>query len=61
MAEYKIEVVETSTRIVEVEAEDVSAACDAVRNMWLEGEIILDSSDFVDVDFNHVEDTDVVS
>lgn len=61
MAEYKIEVVETLTRIVEVEAEDVSAACSKVLDMWNNGEIVLDSSDFMDVDFNHVEDTDAVS
>lgn len=61
MAKYKIEVVETSTRIVEVEADDVSDACGKVHNMWSEGEIVLDETDFMNVDFNYVEEDNAVS
>lgn len=61
MAKYKIEVVETSTRIVEVEADDVSDACGKVNDMWGEGEIILDETDFMGVDFNYLEEANDIS
>lgn len=61
MAKYKVEVVETSTRIVEVEADDVSDACSKVHDMWSEGEIILDETDFMDADFNYMEEDNAVS
>lgn len=54
MAKYEVEVIETLSRIVEVEAEDVSDACDKVHEMWTNQEIVLDGTDFVDVEFMEV-------
>lgn len=51
---YKIEVLETIARVVEVEAKDGDEAFDKVRDMYNKSEIILDSSDFVDVQFSVV-------
>lgn len=47
MNEYKVEIKETLSRIVTVEAEDEADACDRVSNQG----IVLDASDFIDVEF----------
>ena len=49
---YKVEILETINRVVEVEAEDVGDACDIVRNRYESGDIVLGSEDFQDVEFN---------
>jgi len=46
---YKIEVTETLQRIVEVSARSVEEAIAQVTEKYREGEIVLDSSDFIDV------------
>lgn len=52
MKTYYISVTETLNRIVEVHAEDSSEALQKVEDAYYNGEIVLDSEDFVDADFN---------
>lgn len=51
MSEYKVEIHETSGRIVTVNVENEDDAVDKVREAYENGEHILDSSDFQDVSF----------
>ena len=43
---YKVKVVETLSRIVEVEAENKDEAWDKVEAQWKASEIVLDADDF---------------
>ena len=43
---YKVKVVETLSRIVEVEAENKDEAWDKVEAQWKASEIVLDDGDF---------------
>jgi hypothetical protein len=52
MKEYKIEVVETLIRIVTVEAMTEEDAVKFVKYDYNNAELVLDSDDFFDVDFN---------
>lgn len=52
MSEYQIEIHETSSRIVTVEAECSDDAIDKVAEAYADGKHVLDSSDFQDVGFN---------
>jgi hypothetical protein len=58
MKEYQVEVCETLVRVVNVKAESEEAAVELIRNIYMGDipgeEIILDSDDFFDVDFNLV-------
>jgi hypothetical protein len=58
MKEYEVEVVETLIRIVTVKATSEEEAIEVVHNTYMSlvpgEEIILDSDDFFDVDFNVV-------
>ena len=47
MKTYFIEVAETYTRLVEVQAEDSESAVKLVHDMYNEEEIVLDSLDFI--------------
>ena len=58
MKEFEVEVVETLIRIVTVEAMNAEDAVELTKNIYMGNvsgeEIILDSDDFFDVDFNVV-------
>lgn len=59
MKTYKIQIIEMSSRIIEVELEDeydVGDAIAEVRNDYYNEEIVLDYTDFDYVDFEEVED-----
>ena len=50
MKKFNIEIVETLSRIVEVEAEDLDAAYRNVWRAYTHGDIVLDESDYVGTD-----------
>ena len=52
MKEFKVEVVETLIRIVTVEAMTEEDAIKFVKYDYNNAELVLDSDDFFDVDFN---------
>ena len=52
MKTYYISITETLNKIVEVHAEDSSEALQKAEDAYYNGEIVLDSEDFVDTDFN---------
>jgi hypothetical protein len=54
MKEFEIEVCETLIRIVTVEAQSEEQALEFVRYDYNNAELVLDSDDFFDVDFNLV-------
>ena len=54
MKEYEVEVVETLVRIVTVEAMSEEDAIKFVKYDYNNAELVLDSDDFFDVDFNLV-------
>jgi hypothetical protein len=54
MKEYEVEVCETLIRIVTVEAMNVEDAIKFVKYDYNNAELVLDSDDFFDVDFNVV-------
>ena len=59
MKTYKIQIIERSSRIIEIELEDeydVGDAIAEVRNDYYNEEIVLDYTDFDYVDFEEVED-----
>jgi len=51
MKEYQVEVVETLIRIVTVEAMSEEQALEFVRYDYNNAELVLDSDDFFDVEF----------
>ena len=54
MREYEVEVVETLIKIVTVEAMTEEDAIKFVKYDYNNAELVLDSDDFFDVDFNLV-------
>ena len=56
MKTFYISVTETLNRIVEVHAEDEYEAIHKVSDAYYDGQIVLDSDDYVDVDFDDVTD-----
>lgn len=48
---YQVEITETLQRTVEVEAESESEAINKVKKQYNNGEIELDTSDFIDTEF----------
>jgi hypothetical protein len=54
MREYNVEVCETLIRIVTVEAMSEEDAIEFVKYDYNNAELVLDSDDFFDVDFNLV-------
>ena len=54
MNEHKVEIHETSSRIISVNAKNSDDAIDKVREAYKAGEHVLDSSDFQDVEFEIV-------
>lgn len=51
MATYKIKIIETLSRVIEVEADDYYEALDQVENDYQKGDIVLDYEDFDEVEF----------
>ena len=47
MSNYKIEIQETLSRIIEIEASSAEEAIDKVRAMYRAEEIVLDGDDYV--------------
>ena len=54
MKEFEVEIVETLIRVVVVEAMDEEDAIKFVKYDYNNAELVLDSDDFFDVDFNVV-------
>ena len=54
MKEFQVEVCETLIRIMTVEAQSEEQALEFVRYDYNNAELVLDSDDFFDVDFNLV-------
>lgn len=52
MKTFYIAITETLNRIVEVRAEDDYEAIQKVSDAYYDGQIVLDSDDYVDTDFN---------
>lgn len=52
MKTFYISVTETLNRIVEVHAEDEYEAIRKVSDAYYDGQVVLDSEDYVDVDFH---------
>jgi predicted Ser/Thr protein kinase len=53
MKSYNIEVTETLSRVIEVEAESIDNALIKVNEMYKNEKIVLSSEDFVDVEILH--------
>lgn len=56
MAIFKIEVKETLSRIIEIEANSNEEAILKIENLYKKQEIILDADDFVETEFLKIED-----
>ena len=56
MKEYKIQVTETSSRIIEVTASSAEMAERIVKKMYIEEEVVLDYADYDYVNFDLIED-----
>ena len=57
MKTFEIEIKEILTRTIETKANTKDEALTIVRQQYNDEEIILDSSDFVDVYFNNIENS----
>ncbi len=56
MKTFKIEVKETLSRIIEINANSINEALENVQKIYKNEELILDNDDFVEVDFiNHID------
>ena len=55
MEKYKVCVQEVLEKVIEVEAASESDAIDIVMEMYHNEEVVLDSSDFVEVNFDNLE------
>lgn len=51
MKKYQVRIIETLSRIVEVEAENETDALNTVEDMYCDGGVVLDSDDFDFVDY----------
>lgn len=49
---YEVEVIETLARTIEVDADNVGDAVDKVRDDYNGENIVLDDTDYADVEFN---------
>ena len=56
MKEYKIQVTETSSRIVEVTASSAEMAERIVKKMYMDEDVVLDYADYDYVNFDLIED-----
>ena len=57
MPEFQIEISETLSRIVSVKANDINEAIQKVREQYQQSDIVLDSEDFITVDFNEIDNS----
>lgn len=57
MPEFQIEISETLSRIVSVDANDIDEAIQKVREQYSQCDIVLDSEDFISVDFNEIDNS----
>ena len=48
---FPVEITETLSKIIRMEASAPGEAVDKVKSLYRKGDIVLDSSDFIDVDF----------
>lgn len=55
MKTFKIEVKEILSRIIEVKAENEEEALNHIQEQYQEEEIVLDSNDFIDTEFNIID------
>lgn len=53
---YKIEIQETLSRIIDIEAENEEGAIRKVREQYKNQKIVLDSSDYIDTEINIYEE-----
>jgi hypothetical protein len=51
MKTYKIRIIETLSRDVEIQANDIDDAFDEIEHKYQSGEIVLDADDFQGVEF----------
>lgn len=56
MQTYNVEITETLSRMIEVQAINKDHARDIVERQYQDSEIVLDSNDNVDVQFNIIKD-----
>ncbi|MGE5495547.1 MAG: DpnD/PcfM family protein [Burkholderiales bacterium] len=52
MKNYSVEITETLQRVIDVDADSPDDAIEKVRKQYLNQEIVLDSSDYVDTDIS---------
>lgn len=52
MEQYKVEIIETLSRVVEVNANSSDEAIDIVRQLYEERKIVLDSSDYLETEID---------
>lgn len=57
MPEFQIEITETLSRIVSVKANDINEAIQKVREQYRQSDIVLDSEDFISVDFKEIDNS----
>lgn len=56
MKTFKIEVIETLSRTIEIEANSMDEAYSKVQEMYRDEEIVLDSDDYIDTEFIEIEE-----
>ena len=59
MKEFEVKIQEVLERIVTVTADSREQALEKVEAMWLDSDIVLDSNDFVDVDYEIEKERDI--
>ena len=57
MNKYTIEITETLQRQIEIEANDHDEAFKIIKRKYRNGEIVLDSNDYIDTDFHLIKET----
>ena len=55
MKEFKVEITETLQKTITIIAKDENAAIREARDLYFDEEVVLDSDDYVDTDFEIVE------
>ncbi len=53
---YKVEITEYLQKTIEVDADNESDALSIVKDMYNNEEVVLSADDFIDKDFNIIED-----
>ena len=56
MKEFKIEIVETLQKTIVVLSDNLENAIDKVREHYYNGEIVLDSNDFIETKFQEIKE-----